>query len=785
MIKNLFALFSTLSLLVVSSSPAFSEPWLIRTSDTVIEDNHHQHIYTFLNGDRLLATSQPADLFAAQPLDIYYLEPAAKLDTGDRTPSLLGDQSYQDYLSIHKFDDLSLTQRQCDSIRIAVIDSGVDSSHSGWGNTVFTQPWNTITETENVEDGYGHGTHITGIISSSYLYGQKSIEGVCSSATIIPIKFLSDFGDGTIANSIEAINWAIESDAQIINHSWTTRSDSIALRDVISDANQRGILQISAAGNSGTNNDTSKLYPANYSSSHENMIAVANWDEEIERLNASSNYGFTHVDIAATGTNILSLSPDESAETLSGTSMSAPIVAGAAAMIMQQTPSLSAAQTRSLIQQTASYHSALEGKVSSSGKLDILAAMEAISINPDIVSIEDEGGQYRLKGNNLQNIDQWYFQPAIPQSEQIPLSIISQENTQVELDFKRLPSGYFRGLTQNEMVISYPYISESIAPSELAIAQYSNKHIIQWKGNIWAESYDIQLALNGSSFKTISNVKTPFNQYSHTVSTDSRHRYRVRARYDYNFNNQPTTTILSAFSPEASVGLINLAIQAQGFASAPVGSSAIYVISESREGNSIQFVEVVEDTGNKVINFDGQQIALDTQQSGKWEIVFRTNLHEHYSFTFEVNDSLHWKLSSASGAKYIFYKDNAEIQGITELDGQEIIIFLNPSASTSLLSIQLEGDDFNLINSSVVSDDDSRLSITNQNDRQANILINGDAPLTLRVTPQVERSQLSASSDEDTRCFLATSIYPTEPNKLEYLRNFRDSTLAHLPGANG
>ncbi len=190
--------------------------------------------------------------------------------------------------------------------------------------------WNWVKSSSNMTDDQGHGSHCAGIIGASH--NNYDIAGINSKVQLMGLKFLSKKGEGTLEGAIEAINYAMKMEADVINASWggTTRSD--ALGEVIGRATESGILFVAASGNAALNNDYYGSYPANYE--YDGVISVAASDFNDNRA-FFSNYGKRSVDIAAPGHIILSTTLGKKGYAyMSGTSMAAPHVAGVAAMIL-------------------------------------------------------------------------------------------------------------------------------------------------------------------------------------------------------------------------------------------------------------------------------------------------------------------------------------------------------------------------------------------------------------------------------------------------------------------
>jgi subtilisin family serine protease len=208
------------------------------------------------------------------------------------------------------------------NIVVAVIDSGITLNHADLRSNLWVNPgeipgngidddgngkiddvngWDFVNNDNRPTDDTAslHGTHVAGIIGAKGNDG-SGIAGVSWTVQLMILKFLDSSGSGTTANAISAILYATAEGAHVINASWGSSSFSQALKDAIDSF--PGIF-VAAAGNTGTNNDVSPLYPACYTSA--NIITVAATDQN-DTLASFSNFGTTCVDLAAPGVNILS-----------------------------------------------------------------------------------------------------------------------------------------------------------------------------------------------------------------------------------------------------------------------------------------------------------------------------------------------------------------------------------------------------------------------------------------------------------------------------------------------
>ena len=279
------------------------------------------------------------------------------------------------------------------SVVVAEIDTGVDYTDSDLAANIWTNPhagadgfvgdvhgYDFANNDGNPMDDNGHGTHVAGTIGAVGNNGQ-GVAGVDWAVSIMPLKFLDSQGTGYLSDAIRAINYVTMErtrygvNVRVINNSWGGGSYSAAMQSAIQAAGDAGILFVVAAGNSGTNNDVTPQYPANYSCS--NIISVAASDQS-NHLASFSCYGATTVDIAAPGVSIYSTLPGNRYATYSGTSMATPLVSGVAALCWAIDPTATVDQVRDAILGGADKMAALNGKVASGGVLDAYNTLELL-----------------------------------------------------------------------------------------------------------------------------------------------------------------------------------------------------------------------------------------------------------------------------------------------------------------------------------------------------------------------------------------------------------------------
>jgi subtilisin family serine protease len=333
---------------------------------------------------------EAAALYAAHP-GVKFVEPNYTLKLLDTRPN---DTQYGNLWGMERINAPQAWDITTGSsnIIVAVIDTGVRYTHEdlkenmwvnpapGPMNDVYGAAWTggygAMTSGDPM-DTNGHGTHVAGTIGAvgNNLLG---VAGVNWRVRIMALKFLDPGGSTT--DAIAAIEYAIQKGAHLTNNSWGGGGYSGALRDVIAAAGLANQLFVAAAGNDSQNMDLNNSYPAGYDV--DNIIAVASIAES-GALSGFSNFGATRVHIAAPGSFIYSTwsTSDNAYNSISGTSMACPHVAGAAALLLGQVPTLTYAELRAIILDTARPNPNLVGRVVTNGELDLWAAMQQTGSN--------------------------------------------------------------------------------------------------------------------------------------------------------------------------------------------------------------------------------------------------------------------------------------------------------------------------------------------------------------------------------------------------------------------
>jgi len=259
---------------------------------------------------------------------------------------------------------------------VAVLDTGVQPDHPALANSLDALGYDFVdndlapNEEANgldddgdgrVDELYGHGTHVAGIVHL-----------VAPEARLLPLRVLNSDGRGNNFRTASAIVYAAHRGAEAINLSLGTPHQSALLREVVSEAAQLGVVVVGAAGNLNTD---AKQYPA----AEDCVIAVMSVNAH-DKKSSFSNYG-DWIGVAAPGENILSSFPVNGYAWWSGTSMATPFVAGQAALLRGANPQLTLDEVGLLIGGTADsldrMNPGYRGRLGE-GRIDLFASLESL-----------------------------------------------------------------------------------------------------------------------------------------------------------------------------------------------------------------------------------------------------------------------------------------------------------------------------------------------------------------------------------------------------------------------
>ncbi len=277
------------------------------------------------------------------------------------------------------------TETGDDDVIVAVLDTGVDINHPDlednvWVNTGET-PDNGIDDDGNgyIDDYYGwdfvdddntptpdisegadedaisHGTVISGIIAAVG-DNNEGLTGVVWDAQIMAVRMLDKVGSGNSVDARSAIEYAVDNGADVINLSFSGTTNDPALKKAVQNAYNQGVVIVAALGNDGENINNNPVYPACYRNGEQDWVIGVAASNKYDKHSLFSNYGYC-ADLSAPGEDMYGLfyyDPDNGysdayGDDWAGTSVASPVVAGAAALLLSEYPSLEPADIRNIL----------------------------------------------------------------------------------------------------------------------------------------------------------------------------------------------------------------------------------------------------------------------------------------------------------------------------------------------------------------------------------------------------------------------------------------------------
>lgn len=295
-------------------------------------------------------------------------------------------------------------QREAPDITVAIVDTGIRYTHEDLAPNMWVNPgesgldaagrdkrtnridddgngWvddvhgiDVLAGTGNPLDDWGHGTHVAGIVGAA-TNNRVGVAGVAWRVKLMAVRFIDLNSNYSTSDAIVALDYARRHGARIINASWGNYAfTSTAFRDAIAGLRDAGIILVAAAGNDNNDNDVRPLYPASYDFDHIVSVAATT---RLDTRAGYSNYGARTVDLGAPGSPVFSAwaGTDRDYRYYEGTSMAAPHVAGACALLWARFPNDTAQQIIQRVLSSVDLLPDMAARTTSNGRLNLAAAL--------------------------------------------------------------------------------------------------------------------------------------------------------------------------------------------------------------------------------------------------------------------------------------------------------------------------------------------------------------------------------------------------------------------------
>lgn len=330
------------------------------------------------------------------------------------------------------------------SIVIAITDTGIDIDHEDLESNVAYNYNDPINGLDDDNDGYidnfrgwdtgdndndpssfssNHGNNVAGLAGAKTDNG-KGIAGTGFNCKFLPIKIDTDLG-GRLIGAYDAIIYAADQGADIINCSWGSYTYSDLGNDIINYATSKGSLVVAAVGNDGRD---APFYPAAYT----NSLAVGMTDSA-DVIRDNSNYG-VHLDVMAIGLGMWTTGNNNIYNYNGGTSMASPLVAGAAGIVKSKYPHFEPLQIAEHIRNTAdnitaNQGSEYRGKIGT-GRLNMFRSVNDVlkpGVRMELISIIDGNDSIFIEGDTLRFIVR--FKNYLAKADNLIATISSSSNS--------------------------------------------------------------------------------------------------------------------------------------------------------------------------------------------------------------------------------------------------------------------------------------------------------------------------------------------------------------------
>ncbi|WP_328663601.1 S8 family serine peptidase [Streptomyces sp. NBC_00328] len=271
-------------------------------------------------------------------------------------------------------------------VKVAVLDSGVDQNHPDLKGAEIAEK--NFSSSPGPEDRDGHGTHVASILAGTGAQSGGRYKGVAPDVQLLDGKVVNDHGFGNSSAIVRGMQWAVDEGAKVVNMSIGVSdfTDVDPMEEAIARLSDKALFVVSAG------NDGDKAGTINSPGSAPEALTVGAVDKQDQIAPFSSRgptaTGESKPDITAPGVDITAALTTEGPEpsgdgytTMSGTSMSAPHAAGAAALLFQQHPTWSGAQIKALLTGSAEPNPALNASQQGAGRVDLARAATAVVVS--------------------------------------------------------------------------------------------------------------------------------------------------------------------------------------------------------------------------------------------------------------------------------------------------------------------------------------------------------------------------------------------------------------------
>ena len=289
------------------------------------------------------------------------------------------------------------------NIVVGIIDSGVNPNHPELQGAMLTDGFKDFVDTSNTEpkDSTGHGTHVAGTILGRTI-------GVAREAKFIVARVFNDSGEATDDGLLAAGQWILERKPQVVNNSWGGNRDDNFYDDIVKKWKAAGIVPIFSSVNTGMFNaggEGSIGSPASLEDSF--SVGALKEDDKLAKFSLRGPSKLTKKfkpEISAPGVNILSANYKGGYILKTGTSMAAPHVSGAVALILEANPQLTVDRVEEILKTTATpltddHYISSPNMGYGYGKLNVFKAVE-IALGKDINSFATFTGHTLISGTD-------------------------------------------------------------------------------------------------------------------------------------------------------------------------------------------------------------------------------------------------------------------------------------------------------------------------------------------------------------------------------------------------